>query len=139
VDASLQSRTEHLSAASALISAMSDVRKAFGTGDSATINDTAGELWARAQAGHADASSAAFVVADPAGAVIATVGGDTPLPLNRGRQLDPGLLNPARQAFPKQSNAFAAWGQTVWQVVTTPVYVDSGSRPGLLSILLAAH
>ena len=139
VDASLESRTEHLSTASALLATMSDVRRAFGTGDRATIRDTAGELWERTQIGHKDTSNAAFVVADPRGAVIASVGGDTPSPLNPGEQLPPSLLDPARQAFPLQTSAFAAWDGMVWQVVATPVYVDAGSRPGLLSILLAAY
>src|SRR6476646_5745554 len=61
VDASLESRSEHLSAASALLSSMSDVRRAFGTGDRATIRDTAGELWEKVQLGHGDTSNAAFV------------------------------------------------------------------------------
>jgi signal transduction histidine kinase len=139
IDASLQSRAEHLSTASALLASMSDVRAAFGTRDRATIRDTAGELWARAQVGHTDALNAAFAVAGPDGTVIASVGGQTPSALHNGRQLASSLLDPARQAFPKQSAAFALWDGTVWQVVATPVYVDSGTRPALLSILLAAH
>jgi hypothetical protein len=51
VDASLESRTEHLATASALLASMSDIRAAFGTHDTATIRDTAGEFWARAEAG----------------------------------------------------------------------------------------
>jgi signal transduction histidine kinase len=139
IDASLESRAEHLSTASALLASMSDVRAAFGTRDRATIRDTAGELWARAQAGHADALNAAFAVADPGGTVVASAGGQTPSALNDGRQLAASLLDPARRAFPRQSTAFAAWDGTVWQLVETPVYVDSGTRPALLSILLAAH
>ncbi|HLK33970.1 MAG TPA: cache domain-containing protein, partial [Terriglobales bacterium] len=139
VDASLESRAEHLSTASALLASMADVRRVLGTGDRATIRDSTEELWARAQVGHEDASQAAFAVADPGGMVMASIGGQTPSALGDGRQLSPGLLNPARQAFPKQSTAFAEWDGTVWQVVSTPVYVDSGTRPGLLAVLLAAH
>ena len=139
IDASLQSRAEHLSTASTLLASMSDVRSAFGTRDRATIRDTAGELWARVQAGRADAENAAFAVADPGGSVLASVGGRTPLGLNNGQQLAASLLDPAQRAFPKQSSAFAEWDGIVWQVVLTPVYVDSGARPALLSILLAAH
>jgi hypothetical protein len=102
IDASLQSRAEHLSTASALLASMSDVRAAFGTRDRATIRDTAGELWARAQAGHADALNAAFAVADPGGTVVASAGGQTPSALTDGRQLPASLLDPARQAFPRQ-------------------------------------
>jgi signal transduction histidine kinase len=139
VDASLQSRAEHLSTASALLASMSDVRSAFGTHDRNTIRETAGELWTRAHAGHEDVSNTAFVVADPGGTVMVSVGGQAPSALNIDRQLSPSLLNPSRQAFPKQRSVFAAWDGTVWQVVATPVFVDSGTRPALLSILLAAH
>src|SRR5450432_362130 len=139
IDASLESRAEHLSTASAFIASMSDVRSAFGTRDGATIRDTAGEFWARAQVGHSDALNAAFAVADPGGTVMASVGGQTPPALNIGQQIAPSLLDPVRQTFPRQSTAFAVWDGTVWQVVATPVYVDSGTRPALLNILLAAH
>ena len=139
IDASLESRAEHLSTASAFIGTMSDVRSAFGTRDGATIRDTAGEFWARANVGHSDARDAAFAVADPGGTIMASVGGQTPPALNIAQQLAPSLLDPARQAFPLQSTAFALWDGSIWQVVATPVYVDSGSRPALLSILIAAH
>src|SRR5438067_9304348 len=42
-----KSRAARLSAITLIISGMSDVRAAFGTGDEATIRDTAGELWSR--------------------------------------------------------------------------------------------
>ena len=139
IDASLESRAEHLSTASAFLASMSDVRSAFGTRDAPTIRDTAGEMWERAQVGHSDASPAAFAVADPGGTVIASVGGLTPPALNIGQQIATRLLDPARQAFPRQSAAFATWDDAVWQVVITPLYVDSGAHPALLNILLAAH
>ncbi|HEY2018826.1 MAG TPA: HAMP domain-containing sensor histidine kinase [Bryobacteraceae bacterium] len=139
IDASWQARAEHLSTASALLASMSDVRAAFGTLDRATIGDTAGEFWARAQAGHGDAADAAFVVAGPGGTVLAAVGRQTPSSLRIGRELPPSLLDPARRAFPRQSSSFAIWDGTVWQVQATPVYVDSGARASLLSILVAAQ
>jgi signal transduction histidine kinase len=139
VDASWESRAEHLSTASVLLASMSDVRAAFGTRDAATIRDTAGELWARAQAGHADAMTSAFAVAGPAGLVIASAGGEIPSEMEIGRQLPAGFLEAARRVFPKQSLAFALWDGAVWQVIATPVYVNSGFRADLLNILLAAH
>src|SRR5215471_21410055 len=42
-----QSRAAQLSSISLILSGMSDVRAAFGTGDEATIRDTASELWSR--------------------------------------------------------------------------------------------
>src|SRR5579859_7113339 len=92
VDASLQSRNEHLATASALLATMSDVRAALGTGDTATIRDTAGEFFDRARAGHADVEAAAFVVASPGGAVRASVAGRAPSALDVGQQLPASLL-----------------------------------------------
>ena len=83
--------------------------------------------------------AAAFAVVDPGGTVIASVGGQTPPALNIGQPIAPRLLDPARQAFPRQSAAFTTWDGAVWQVVITPLYVDSGAHPALLNILLAAH
>src|ERR1051326_6145404 len=43
----LKSRAELLSSVSRILSTMREVRLAFSTGDQATIQDTAGELWSR--------------------------------------------------------------------------------------------
>jgi sensor histidine kinase regulating citrate/malate metabolism len=69
-----KSQTDLLSAASRIISEMSDVRAAFGTGDKATIQDSAGELWRKVS--DADAF---FLVTDPRGNAIATLGGENAL------------------------------------------------------------
>jgi signal transduction histidine kinase len=139
VDASLESRTEHLATASALLASMSDIRAAFGSQDTATIRDTAGEFWARAQAGHSHVESAVFTVAAPEGLVLASVAGQPPSGLQIGSMLPASVLDSARRAFPRQSGAFAEWDGTVWQIQVTPVYVDSGNRAALLDILVAAH
>ena len=138
-DASLESRTEHLATASVLLASMSDIRAAFGSRDSATIRDTAAEFWARAEAVHNHPDVAVFAVAGPDGVVMASVSEHTPPELETGHRLPDGLLEPARRAFPRQSRAFARWDGTVWQVLATPVYVDSSARPALLNILVAAH
>src|SRR5262249_15736728 len=114
VDATMQSRAEHLSTASGLLASMSDVRSVLGT-DRATIIGCGGEVWARAQEGHEDISNAALVVAGPGGTVQAAVAGRAPSALAEGRQLPAGLLDPARRTFPKQSSVFAAWDGNVWQ------------------------
>ena len=139
VDASLESRTEHLATASALLASMSDIRAAFGSRDSATISDTAGEFWLRAQAGHRHVESAVFTVATPEGMVLASVAARPPSGLEVGHALPGSVLDPARRAFPRQSGAFAQWDGTVWQILLTPVYVDSGNTTALLNILVAAH
>lgn len=139
VDASLESRTEHLATASALLASMSEIRLAFGTRNVPTIRDSAGEFWARAEAGHTHVEDAAIAVAGPGGTVLTPVVGQTPSAMADGRQLPPGILDPARRSFPRQSHSFAQWDGTVWQVLITPVYVDSGNRAALLNILVAAH
>ena len=135
IDASWQARADHLSTASTMLALSPIVRAAFGTKDPATIRDTAGEIWASVHYGHPDAGSAAFAVAGPSGIVVASVAGITPTALAVGQQLPAGLL----RAFPSQSRAFALWDGALWQVIVSPVYVDSGSRRALLDVLLAAQ
>ena len=65
-----KSRADRLASISSILSAMSDVRTAFGSADEATIRDTAGELWARVSD-----EDAFFLVASPRGQVIASLGG----------------------------------------------------------------
>ena len=67
------SRAELLSSVSRILSAMSEVRAAFSTGDQATIRDTAGEMWSKISD-----TSAIFLVTDPSGKVIASLGGAVP-------------------------------------------------------------
>jgi len=138
-DASLESRTEHLATASRLLASMSDIRAAFGSRDAATIRDTTAEFWARAESIHDHVEPAVFAIAGPDGNVLVSVGGQSTRALADGQQLPATLLKPARRAFPGQSRAFAEWEGTVWQVLATPVYVDSSSGPALLNILVAAH
>ena len=58
-----KARADRLATVSRVLSTMSDVRRVFGTGDEATIRDTAGELWSKTAAG----DDAFFLVADPQG------------------------------------------------------------------------
>ena len=139
VDASLESRTEHLATASALLASMSDIKRAFGTRDAETIRDTTLEFWERAEAGYHQAEPAGFVVAGPGGAVLASIAGKTPSAMESGKQVPASVLEPALREFPRQSRAFAQWDGIVWQVLATPLYVDSGNREALLNILLALH
>ena len=138
VDALWGARADMLSTASTLLASMSDVRGAFGTGDAATIRDTAKELWSRVARGR-DIERAAFVVADPHGMILASVGSDPPPALRLGQTLPLDLLGPARLLFPAQMSSFAGWDGDIWQVILTPVYVSAGSRDALLNVLLAAH
>jgi hypothetical protein len=62
-----QTRADGLATVSRILSTMSDIRRVFGTGDPATIRDTASEMWSKVSAG-----DAFFLVTDPQGKVIAS-------------------------------------------------------------------
>lgn len=123
-----KARAGLLASASRLLSTMSDVRAAFSTGDEATIRDTAGELWSRISD-----STAIFLVADPMGRTIASLGGspDTRLPDVRR------VVEGASRSFPEQASGFLSQDEQSFQVVVTPVYVQSNRGPVLLNVLVA--
>ncbi|MBI4892903.1 MAG: HAMP domain-containing protein [Acidobacteria bacterium] len=128
-DSLWRAREEMLSSISLILSRMPDVRAAFSTGDAATIRDTAGEIWSRMAR-----EDAIFLVSDPRGAVIASLG-RTPdralkdLPFVRG----------AARRFPKQSSGFLMLGGTLYQTVVTPVYVNTATDPALINVLVAGY
>ncbi len=121
-------RIRNLSSISRVISTMSDVRAAFMTRDSATIRDTVGQLWSGESA-----QGAAFLVLDPIGDVIAALDGP-PLGISNSGQ----LLENARKVFPKQYFGYVVWGDHLYYVVLTPVYVQTNEEPALLNVLLVA-
>jgi signal transduction histidine kinase len=125
-----RSRAAMLASVSRILSSMSDVRAAFGTGDRATIRDTASELWARMS----DAD-AVFLVTDPQGMVIASIGGE-PSQAITGRL--PFVVT-ARARFPEQSSGFVFIGDRLYQVAVTPVLVDSGVDQVLLNVVVAGY
>lgn len=122
-----RSRSDMLSSVSLVISNMSDVRAAFSTGDQATIRDTAGELWAKIS--HDDAI---FLVTDPQGFVVASLAGATHLPELR-------IVRSAAPRFPAQAIGFMQDESRLYQVVVTPVYVQSQHGPALLNVLVAGY
>jgi len=132
VEALWRSREESMRQTSAMLSAMSDIRAAFGTKDPATIQDTAAEIWARG----ASRGTMLLVARAEDGRILAGVG-----PVARGLALPAGWLDSARKHFPKQASGFANWNGSLWQVVVTPVYVDGSSaeNPVLLNVLLTAE
>ncbi len=125
-----KARADRLSSISSILSAMSDVRAAFGTGDEATIRDTAAELWSRISD-----EEAIFLVATPQGRVIASLGG-------LSREAVPRDLPEVREAlprFPAQASGFLARGGRLYHVTITPVYVQSTGGPALLNVLVAGY
>ena len=125
-----RARTDVLASVSLALSGMSDVRKAFGTHDEATIRDTAGERWAALAREDAE-----FLVTDPGGRVIASLGERPPAAVAERVQ----AVRDAAKKFPGQSNGFFFRGGSLYQVVITPVYVGPGNDAALLAVLLAAY
>ncbi|MDQ2840762.1 MAG: ATP-binding protein [Acidobacteriota bacterium] len=121
-------RTHTLAAVSRVISSMSDVRAAFMTKDGATIRDTAGQLWSQISE-----QGAVFLVLDPSGEVIASLGGGDPDLSFKGAYLDKALKH-----FPSQIAGYFARGQHLYYVVLTPVYVQAARGQALLNVLLVA-
>lgn len=125
-----RARADLLSSVSLVLSRMSDVRAAFTTGDQATIRDTAGELWSKVSR-----EEAIFLVTDPRGSVIASLGGS---PTSALRD-DLPVVRRALARFPKQASGFMIERGRLYQIVLTPVYVEAGNGPGLLNVLVAGY
>ncbi|MSV34101.1 MAG: HAMP domain-containing protein [Bryobacterales bacterium] len=129
-DSLWRSKAETLASISLVISRMSDVRAAFRTGDQATIRDSAGELWK--QISNQDAI---FMVTDPDGRVLASLGGQFGGALNE----DLPVVREAAPGFPKQGAGFMTAEGRLYQIAVTPVYVQSGRGLGLLNVLVAGY
>lgn len=123
-----QARAQTLRSVSRALSNMSDVRRAFQTNDRATIQDTAGEFWSRTIA----QNGGVFLVTDPQGEVIASLGGSS-LP-DRGKF---GVVRDAAARFPEQSDGFSLEEGHLFELVVTPVYVQTEGGSGLLNVLVA--
>ena len=128
-DSLWNSRAETLSTVSRVISSMSDVRAAFRTGDQATIRDSAGELWSKISS-----SNAIFLVTDPRGRVIASLGGVTAASLSTSFN----LVQEAAAQFPQQASGFFLQDGELYQISVTPVYVQSTRGQDLLINALVA-
>src|ERR1700761_175436 len=122
-----KARTQVLSAATALMGAMSDVRAAFVTRDERTIRDSAEELWSRISD-----QSAAFVVLDPEGQVITSLGAGS-----SGFSLPQISLTQVRARFPRQLAGYLRQDSKLFYIVLTPVYVQTSHEAMLLNVLCA--
>ena len=120
-------RADQLATVSLVLSRMPDVRAAFNTGDQATIRDTAGEVWEKiARPG------AFFIVTDPRGRVLSSLGTSTSLGI---REFP--AVGSALHQFPKQAAGFWLQDGHMYQVVITPVYVSAARDDALLNVLVA--
>ena len=120
------SRAAMLSSVSLVLSSMSDVRAAFSTRDQATIRDTAGEMWLKISE-----TAGVFLVTDPQGNVIASLGGVQSL------GTDIRAVRDAAPNFPAQTSGFVMQNGLLYQMVVTPVYVGTDQGLGLLNVLVA--
>jgi signal transduction histidine kinase len=125
-----KARAELLASVSRMMASLPEVRLAFSTGDRATIVDTASELWAKVSP-----SNAIFLVTDPKGRPIASLGGRTPLADVKELELVP----QAAARFPEQASGFFYRNGELYQVSVTPVYIDSTQGPALLDVLVAGY
>ena len=124
-----RARADKLASLSLVVSLMPTVRAAFRTGDQATIRDIAGELWDKFSG-----AGSFFVVTDPGGGVIASLGSG----------LGPAVREfaAARMAsakFPAQSKGFLVHGGRLFQIVVTPVYVAATEGSALINVLVAGY
>ena len=129
-DSLWRSRAELLASVSLVVSRMSDVRAAFGTRNEATIRDTAAELWNKISS-----QNAVFVVTDPSGRVQASLGGTL---VDALKERLP-VVTQAEHEFPKQASGFMVAGGRLYQIVVTPVYVQTAGGLGLLNVLVAGY
>jgi len=129
-DSLWKARATLLASVSEILSTMPYVRAAFGTGDQATIRDTAGELWSRVSP-----EDAFFLVSDAQGRELVSLGAPASFVPND----DLPMVRVARAQFPKQASGFVQKGDQLFQVVVTPVYVQSAGGTALLDVLVAGY
>lgn len=125
-----RAHADKLASISLILSTMSDVRAAFSTGDEATIRDTAAELWNRVSE-----DNAIFLVTDPTGSVITSLGGSPQIPMPRTMP----LVQQASASFPRPAQGFLVLDGRLYQMIVTPVYVQSSGGPGLIDVLVAGY
>jgi signal transduction histidine kinase len=129
-DSLWKARANLLASLSQILSTSDVIRRAFGTGDQATIQDTAGELWSKVSS-----EDEFFVVSDAQGRAIASLGA----PAAFVPRDDLPMVRAARSVFPKQASGFVQRNGQLFQVVVTPVYVQSPNGPVLLNVLVAGY
>jgi signal transduction histidine kinase len=129
-DSLWRARADKLAAVSLVLSKMQYVRAAFSTRDQATISDLAGEFWPGVSG-----EQPLLLVADPEGDVIASLGRAPANLLKGSLQVVPA----AARRFPMQSSGFMLQGGDLYQVVVTPVYIDSARGEVLLNTLVAGY
>ena len=128
-----RARQEMLGATSQIISSLPNVRAAFGTHDVATIRDSATEVWETVKQRAEEGSF--FIVTDPNGTIIAALASDSP-------SVQPAswpVVARVQDVFPQQVSGFRVQENKLFQLVLTPVYVDSSRGKLLINVLVAGY
>lgn len=128
-----RAREEMLASAAAILRNLPDVRAAFGTRDPATIQDKASELWDTLSDRLKEA--AFFLVTTPEGNVITKLGAGSLELVPKSMH----IVGEVRPQFPAQVSGFFVDGGRLFQLVLTPVYVDSARGQDLISVLVAGY
>jgi signal transduction histidine kinase len=126
----LRARQEMIGSTALLLSSLPNVRAAFGTGDPATIRDSAAEFGTYLSPALKESSF--FVVADPRGATIAVLSGSPKM--NRW-PVEAAVLPTA----PRQVAGYHVLNGELCRLILTPVFVDSARGTALLSVLVAGY
>jgi signal transduction histidine kinase len=128
-----KAREEILGSTAAVLSSLPNVRAAFGTRDQATIRDTAAEVWERVAERLKE--TCFFVVTSPQGNTIASLDDRT------AAFLPPSwpVVEAVGRRFPAQVSGFFFHDSQLFQLVITPVYVDSARGRDLISVLVAGY
>jgi signal transduction histidine kinase len=127
-----KAREDQLASISLILSRLPSVRSAFGTGDGATIRDSASEVWDQLSR-----PETLFLVCDPKGAVIASVAGLEGKEKSTAQMSQIAVVRSAAREFPKQARGFVTLGDRLYQIVITPVYVATTQDSALLNVLVA--
>lgn len=137
-------RQELLASVSRIVSQMKEVRSAIGTGDKATIEDSAGELWAKISR-----ADAIFLVTEPNGKVLASLGGvtspslaDTLEMVRTAAERFPAHVEDPRKVAKLQASGFLFQNGDpceLYQITVTPVYFDATQGQDLRKILVAGY
>src|SRR5260370_1982961 len=129
-DSLWKARADLLASVSQILSTMADVRRVFGTGDEVTIRDSATERGSKVCT-----EDAFFLVSDAQGRVVVSLAAPASFVPND----DLPMVRVARARFPKQASGFVQKGDELFQVVVTPVYVQSAGGSALLDVLVAGY
>src|SRR5450631_719807 len=104
-----KARGDQLASISLILSRLPSVRSAFGTGDGATIRDSASEVWDQLSR-----PETLFLVCDPKGVVIASMAGPGK-EKNVEQMSQLAVVRSAAREFPKQARGFVTLGDRLYQ------------------------